>query len=207
MEWAPVWPLYSQFGGGQRGNGGWCAAAGHALCLWPLSLCLSPQKRPNLLDFEPTFYAADCRGRADLFDHQRAAPDQLVHWLGVALCCHEFAAGGLLEALLGAGVGLDLGHGSGCPSYSRQGLTIVDTISESKSAKAPGRIEFNRMLERIRKGEATGILCWKLNRLARNPIDGGQISWMLQQNTIQSIQTYSAEYKPTDNVLMMAGAA
>ena len=83
-------------------------------------------------------------------------------------------------------------------------LNVVDIVEESQSAKKPGRPKFNQMLERIHKGEANGIICWKLNRLARNPIDGGQISWLLQQGVIQHIQTQGRDYKPTDNVLMMA---
>ena len=59
------------------------------------------------------------------------------------------------------------------------------------------------MLERIIKGDASGILCWKLDRLARNPIDGGQINWLLQQGTIQIIKTNERDYYPSDNVLMM----
>lgn len=82
-------------------------------------------------------------------------------------------------------------------------LAIVDTLSESKSAKAPGRAVFAKMMERIGKGEANAILCWKLDRLARNPIDGGAISWMLQTGGIQEIQTYERAYHPTDNVLIM----
>jgi len=59
------------------------------------------------------------------------------------------------------------------------------------------------MLQRISDNEAEGILCWKLNRLARNPIDGGSINWMLQQGIIKHIRTHDRNYFPTDNVLMM----
>ncbi|MEM6342668.1 MAG: recombinase family protein [Bacteroidota bacterium] len=84
-----------------------------------------------------------------------------------------------------------------------RGITIVDIITESKSAKQPGRPGFNEVMNKIKCGEADGILCWKLNRLARNPIDAGEISWLLQKGIIKHIQTYGQEYKPSDNVLMM----
>ena len=86
----------------------------------------------------------------------------------------------------------------------QQNMEIIKVFSESKSAKAPGREVFGDMLGRIKKGEANGIVCWKLNRLARNPIDGGEISWMIQQGIIQHIFTYGRSYYQTDNVLMMA---
>ena len=82
-------------------------------------------------------------------------------------------------------------------------LPITDILTESKSAKAPGRKAFTDMLQRIYKGQANGIICWKLDRLARNPIDGGQISWMLQQGIIRHIQTPERSYYPEDNVLLM----
>jgi len=85
----------------------------------------------------------------------------------------------------------------------RLGLNVVDIITESRSAKKPGRPNFNKMVERIHSGEADAILCWKLNRLARNPVDGGQISWMIQQNVIKHIQSFTSEFHPEDNVLIM----
>lgn len=86
----------------------------------------------------------------------------------------------------------------------RDNVKITSIFSESQSAKAPGRYQFNDMIQRISQGEAQGILCWKLDRLARNPIDGGEIMWLLQENTIKNIKTYDRDYYPTDNILMMS---
>jgi len=83
-------------------------------------------------------------------------------------------------------------------------LEVVAEFVEKRSAKMPGRLVFNEMLKRIHKGEAQGIVCWKLDRLSRNPVDGGQISWLLQENIIQHIRTYDRNHYPTDNVLMMS---
>ena len=85
----------------------------------------------------------------------------------------------------------------------RLNINIVETFTESQSAKKPGRPKFNDMLNYIHEGKADAILCWKLNRLARNPVDGGTISWLLQQGTVQNIQTFSGSFKPSDNVIMM----
>ena len=83
------------------------------------------------------------------------------------------------------------------------GLTIAKVITESKSAKMPhNRPNFEEMLSLIERGEASGILCWKLDRLSRNPIDSGQIQWFLQQGTIQEIQTAERKYLPDDNALI-----
>ena len=83
-------------------------------------------------------------------------------------------------------------------------LAIVDILTESKSAKEPGREVFNEMLRRIEGGEADAILTWKLDRLARNFDDGGRIIGMLQRGVIQEIRTFEKTYLPTDNVLMIA---
>src|SRR3989344_2927483 len=85
-----------------------------------------------------------------------------------------------------------------------EALEIVGEYIEKKSAKRPGRLVFSEMLSRIQKGEAQGIVCWKLDRLARNPVDGGQIQWLLQEGTIGHIRTHDRSHYPSDNVLMMS---
>lgn len=86
-----------------------------------------------------------------------------------------------------------------------QKIKIVRVFEEAKSAKKPNnRPLFMEMLKRIENSEAEGILCWQINRLSRNPKDGGDIQWMLQQGIIKSIQTMEKEYLPGDNALLMA---
>lgn len=86
-----------------------------------------------------------------------------------------------------------------------QQLDIIEILSEAKSAKNPYcRPVFDKMLERIEKGEAQGILVWEINRLSRNPVDSGRIQWMLQKSIIQSIKTINREYKPDDNALLLS---
>ena len=86
----------------------------------------------------------------------------------------------------------------------RDSLEIVEEFVEKKSAKIPGRAIFNDMMSRIQRGEAQGIICWKIDRLARNPVDGGQVQWLLQQGVIRHIQTHDRSHYPNDNVLMMS---
>jgi site-specific DNA recombinase len=84
-------------------------------------------------------------------------------------------------------------------------LEIVKIYTESKSAKKPdNRPIFTEMIKYIKrhKKENLGILCWKIDRLSRNPIDSAIIQWFLQQDKIKIIQTIDRQYLPSDNVLL-----
>ena len=86
----------------------------------------------------------------------------------------------------------------------QRGLTIGKVFTEAKSAKAPGaRPIFNSMMQRLYAGEATGILCWKLDRLARNPVDGGSIIWAMKQHQVTVMTPFQLYGQSEDNVVWM----
>ena len=49
-----------------------------------------------------------------------------------------------------------------------EGCNVTKTFIEKRSAKTLGRPVFAEMLKMIIDKKADGIVCWKLNRLARN---------------------------------------
>ncbi len=84
----------------------------------------------------------------------------------------------------------------------QKGLNIKRVFVDEKSAGVPYQREaFQEMMNGINKGEASVIVTWKIDRLSRNPVENGQISWLLQQGVIEEIVTTDRNYLPTDNVL------
>lgn len=71
----------------------------------------------------------------------------------------------------------------------RRELVVVEEFAESRSAKRPGRPAFADMMALLNDGKADAILCWHLDRLARNAVDGAAISWALTENVVQEILT------------------
>jgi len=82
-------------------------------------------------------------------------------------------------------------------------LPVAEVLTESKSAKDPGRPVFNSMMQRLYRGEAAGIICWKLDRLARNPVDGGSIIWAIKQHGIKVVTPAQSYAREDDNIILM----
>ncbi|KAF0181116.1 MAG: Resolvase protein [Limisphaerales bacterium] len=82
-------------------------------------------------------------------------------------------------------------------------LPVTEILTESKSAKDPGRPVFNKMMQRLYRGEAAGIICWKLDRLARNPVDGGSIIWAIKQHGIRVLTPAQSYAREDDNIILM----
>lgn len=77
-----------------------------------------------------------------------------------------------------------------CRDYAkRMNFEVIEEIIEEKSAKQPWRVWFNKLMQKFSNNKAEHIITWKLNRLARNPIDEWTIKWLAQQFIIKEIHT------------------
>lgn len=90
---------------------------------------------------------------------------------------------------------------------AKEQLNIVQTFVESQTAKEPGRLIFNQMLDRIEKDGAEGILAWHPDRLARNSVDGGRIIYLLDTGKIQSLKFPTFWFEPTPQGKFMLNIA
>lgn len=77
----------------------------------------------------------------------------------------------------------------------RHNLEVSKVLKEEKSAKKPGRKIFNDLLASINKGEYFGIICWKLDRLARNAADGGTVIQLIDDKKLMEVITPGRIYQ------------
>ena len=90
---------------------------------------------------------------------------------------------------------------------AKEGLKIVSFITESKTAKEPGREKFAEVLKEIEDGKADGILSWHPDRLARNSVDGGKIIYLLDIGKILDLKFPSFWFENTPQGKFMLNIA
>lgn len=78
-------------------------------------------------------------------------------------------------------------------------LSVIQTITEQKSAKAPGRTEFNKLIECVESSKANAILVWNSDRLARNSVDSGRLIYLFDIGKLNEIITPSQTFTNTPN--------
>ena len=84
----------------------------------------------------------------------------------------------------------------------RENLLVVKTWEESKSAKIPyRRPHYTEMISLIEAGKINALLCWHINRLARNMAEGGLLVQLFVDGKIKEIRTPSSVYRTGDNIL------
>ncbi len=86
-------------------------------------------------------------------------------------------------------------------------LVVIDEMIEKRTAKMPGRPVFNSLLTRIKNGEASGILAWHPDRLARNSVDGGEIVYLVDTGVISRLVFPTFWFEPTPQGKFMLNMA
>ena len=89
----------------------------------------------------------------------------------------------------------------------KEHLEVIDVFVEKQTAKIPGRPVFGEMIERMEKGEATGILAWHPDRLARNSVDGGKIIYLVDTGVISEMKFPTFWFDPTPQGKFMLSIA
>lgn len=89
------------------------------------------------------------------------------------------------------------------PIAATRNLAVRKEFGEAQSAKKPGRPKFNEMMSMINRREIDVILCWKLDRLARNPIDGAAIIWAMKIHGLVVMTPQQTFSQAEDNQILM----
>ncbi len=100
---------------------------------------------------------------------------------------------------------LDAQHDTLMDVVKRNKLKVIAEFREAKSASKPNnRPEFDKMVKLISAGKVNAILCWKEDRLFRNPAESGLIQQLLVDGKIQRIMTPCRSHTPDDNTIGLA---
>lgn len=83
-------------------------------------------------------------------------------------------------------------------------LEVVEVIEEKHSAFTPhNRPAFTSMIQRIRDGEAQGIIAWHPDRLSRNEVDAAILTYMLRTGELLDLKFGSYSFDNSPEGIMM----
>lgn len=89
---------------------------------------------------------------------------------------------------------------------NKEGIEIVETIRESKSAKSSGqRLGYNKVILGLMENRFNAILTWAPDRLSRNAGDLGTLVDLMDQGRLVKIQTSGQKFTntPDEKFLLM----
>jgi DNA invertase Pin-like site-specific DNA recombinase len=88
---------------------------------------------------------------------------------------------------------------------AKAGIRNPIVIREARSAKTPGRPEFNHLMSLVLKGEVDTVVAWKADRLARNAADAGAVLFALESTRLQQIISSDRTYtEDADSAFMLS---
>ena len=84
----------------------------------------------------------------------------------------------------------------------------IEFVEDRASAFKPfNRPNFAKMIERIEKGERTGLIAWHPDRLSRNETDAGTITYMTRNNVIKDLKIVTFQFENTPEGIWMLQSA
>ena len=91
-----------------------------------------------------------------------------------------------------------------CKEYAeKHGITILNTyIDRALSAKTDNRPEFQRMIKDSSKGLFDIVICWKLDRFARNRYDSAHYKSVLRKNGVKVVSATEAIATDSTGILL-----
>lgn len=85
-------------------------------------------------------------------------------------------------------------------------ISDEDIYQDEKSAKTSNnRPAFNKMIEKVKKGDYDGIIAWHYDRLARNMKEAGEVIDLIDTGVLSDLLFATANFENTPNGKMVLG--
>ena len=87
----------------------------------------------------------------------------------------------------------------------KNNFIVVEEINDEKTWTKPLiRDWFNKLMRLVHAWKVDWIICWKIDRLARNPVDEWQIKWAFMEKKIKHICASDRQFYEWDSQILMS---